>query len=107
MREYSYKTCPMCKEVGIENSIIYRGLNNYQCLNCGQVWGNEIKMKSPTEIIRHWCKGHSYSSEDNLFVKRLKKVLSEKQIAKILIIVGNTCHHCWDNDSECQCRNDG
>jgi len=58
------------------------------------------------ERIKQWCRDQSYSTDENLFVKRLRDELTDEQISHVLTVLDNTCHHCWDNNIECQCWND-
>ena len=42
-----------------------------------------------------------------LFISRLQRAgFNGAQIEAVLQIVENTCTHCWDSDSGCQCWND-
>ena len=41
-----------------------------------------------------------------LFVKKLRKTLTDEQIIKILEAMDDVCQHCWDDPPGCQCWND-
>ena len=44
---------------------------------------------------------------DALFIKKLKDYgISEMHIADVIQTINDTCHHCWDSESGCQCWND-
>ena len=51
-----------------------------------------------------WSRRHGYSDEI-LFIKQLRECLSDKQIVAVLKVIDETCPHCWDGPSGCQCWN--
>ena len=61
---------------------------------------------SDLETITAWNKEHSYRDE-SLFVNRLvHRGLTYSQIVAVLETLDGVCHHCFDDDSGCQCWND-
>ena len=59
-----------------------------------------------TEKIRAWNKDNSYR-DSSLFTDKLYDAgFDEAEILMILDIVDDTCLHCFDGDSYCQCWND-
>lgn len=44
--------------------------------------------------------------EESLFITRLRKIFSEKQINEICKLLLNICRECFDADYGCQCWND-
>lgn len=61
-----------------------------------------------TEFIKKWCLETSDGFDEEVeLVERFRKLgLTDFQIAGVLKIIDNTCHHCWDNERGCQCWND-
>jgi hypothetical protein len=41
-----------------------------------------------------------------LFVKKLKEVLSDAQIAAVLQAIDSTCNYCWNSGKNCYCMRD-
>jgi len=50
-----------------------------------------------------------YPQGGTLFVRKLRGIsiaLTDEQIMFVLMAIDETCTHCWDGDSNCQCWND-
>jgi DNA-binding transcriptional MerR regulator len=59
------------------------------------------------KLIRDFNQTYNYSDEDCLLVKELKALgFNIAQIAAILQLIDNTCKHCWNSNSDCNCTRD-
>ena len=79
-------------------------------LVCG---ANEKYLEATLKEFEVWKKDHqpiwrgNKVETENLFIERLReKKFTTEQIAIIVSVVSRTCHDCYDNDFDCQCRND-
>lgn len=43
---------------------------------------------------------------DILLIRKLREKLNVEQTVYAFETIMNTCHHCWDDESRCQCCND-
>ena len=57
------------------------------------------------EKIKKWCQKKSYTDE-NAFIKELRRNFRDEQIMLILDIIDDICVHCWDGSPGCYCCND-
>jgi len=58
-----------------------------------------------TQFIIKWCKEQT-GVDENSFIRKLRRFLTEKEIYAITVILDSTCHECWNSDSGCPCWND-
>jgi ribosomal protein S24E len=56
--------------------------------------------------IKEWNARHYPGDKDILFVQKLKEKFNDEDIEKILQIIDDVCHYCWNEPDHCQCWND-
>ncbi len=62
---------------------------------------------SEKEKILQWSEDISCVSGENTFVKKLRKGgLRDEHIIVVIDALDDTCKHCFDGESGCQCLND-
>lgn len=70
----------------------------------------------PTEIskdirkaendIKTWCNKHTYLDTSLFTSKLLDELRDPVAVAKVLFVLDEVCHDCWNNEPTCQCAND-
>lgn len=56
-----------------------------------------------TEFIREYG---SFERPPQIVREMRSRGFSDEDIDRVITIITDTCHHCWDGDSGCQCWND-